>query len=148
MNRLARFLAAGLLLFPGCGGSSSPTAPPATTLAPAPVTTVLDQGSQSDVGVNILYTFAPFTTTATGTLDVTVDWTFAQNNIQVYLAQGQCTLDQVNQKTCVFAGFSESATAKPEKLHLTNLAAGTYSLMVGNRGPSVESFSFQIVFTK
>lgn len=149
MKRMAPWVAVGLLWFPGCGGSNSPTATtPVTTLAPAPVSTILGQGGVTNVGVNVLIILDPFTTTASGTLDVTVDWTFATNNVQVYLAQGKCTIDQVNQGTCTYAGLSESATAKPERIHLTNLAAGTYSLMIGNRGPNAESLSYQVVLTR
>jgi len=94
-----------------------------------------------------LYTVGSFTTTVTGRLDVTADWTFATNNIDVYVTRGTCTIEQVNQGTCPYAASSESTTAKPEVLTASSLAPGTYTLMVGNRGPTVESASYQVVLT-
>lgn len=137
-----------LLAFGGCGGSNSPTAVPAVTIPPAPASTVLAEGSRSNLGANILLGLDPFTTNANGTLDVTVDWTFVTNNVQIYLADGPCSVEQFNSYDCAIAGRSESLTAKPERLQLTNLRAGTYSLLIDNRGPTVESVSFQIVFTR
>jgi len=136
-----------LLTFGGCGGSNSPTAVPAVTTPPAPVSTVLAQGSRSNLGVNMLLGL-DFTTNANGMLDVTVDWTFVTNNVQIYLAYGPCSVEQFNAVDCSLAGLSVSPTAKPERLHLTNLPAGTYSLIIDNRGLTVESVSFQIVFTR
>ncbi len=128
-----------------CGGSS-PTTPSVTaTPTPAPVTDVLLQGSLTTMDVLVLYTVGSFTTTATGRLEVTVDWTFATNNVDVYVSRGTCTLDQVNQRTCPFATVSESPTAKPEKLVVSSLEPGTYTLMVGNRGPAAEAGSYQVV---
>ena len=137
-----------LLTFGGCGGSNSPTHVPAVTTPPAPVSTVLAEGSGTNLGANIVLGLDPFTTNANGTVDVTVDWTFVTNNVQIYLADGQCSAEQFNSYDCVFAGRSESLTAKPERLQLTNLRAGTYSLLIYNGGPTVESVSFQIVFTR
>jgi hypothetical protein len=144
-----RFAALGLALsLAGCGSDGPTTTTPTTTLAPAPTTTVILQGGAGDIGPRILYVLNPFTTAGAGTLDVTVDWTFPEDNVEVYLAQGTCTIDQVNQRTCPFAGLSESATAKPERLHIVNLAAGTYSLMIGNRGPQTETVSYQVTLTR
>jgi hypothetical protein len=137
-----------LLTFGGCGGSNSPTNVPAVTTPPAPVSTVLAEGSRSNLGVNALLGLDPFTTDAIGTLDVTVDWTFVTNNVQIYLAYAPCSVEQFNAVDCSIAGMSVSPTAKPERLHLTNLRAGTYSLLIDNRGLTVESVAFQIVFTR
>jgi len=93
--------------------------------------------------------YFPFTTTATGTIGVTVDWTFATNDIDVYLARGTatCSLDQFNSHQCTWLGSAESTTAKPERLSVPNLAAGPYTLYVVNWGNTQESMSFQITLT-
>ena len=93
--------------------------------------------------------YFPFTTTATGTIGVTVDWTFATNDIDVYLARGTttCSLEQFNSRQCTWLGSAESTTAKPERLSVPNLAAGPYTLYVVNWGNTQESMSYQITLT-
>src|SRR5262245_47386978 len=106
MNYRVGWLASAVLpcvALTACDGGSSPT-------SPAPVTDVLLQGSLPDVQVLAFYPVGTFTTSVAGRLEVTVDWTFATNDLDVYVARGACTVDQVNQKTCNFASFSESRT--------------------------------------
>jgi hypothetical protein len=67
-----------LLTFGGCSGSNSPINVPTVTTPPAPVSTVLAEGSRSNLGVNALLSLDRFTTDAIGTLDVTVDWTLSR----------------------------------------------------------------------
>ncbi len=94
-------------------------------------------------------TLRSFTTTATGTLDVTVDWTFASNDVDIYLTQGEqaCTIAQFNARQYEFLASSESFTAKPEKVSAPGAAAGPYRLYIGNRGPTQEAVSYQVVLT-
>ena len=149
---LLPFVAALVIVIPGCGGSSSSTAPtniPVPTPTPAPVSRVVAEGSFSGLGVRVLASVTPFTTTATGTLAVTVDWTFDSNDVDIYLTRGTdpCTVDDFNSGRCEFLAFSESVTAKPEKVSATGATAGPYTLYVGNRGPTEEAVSYQVVLT-
>jgi hypothetical protein len=105
------------------------------------------EGSLSDMTPMVLFIVGDFTTTAVGRLDVTVNWTFSTNNVDVYVTRGACTVDGLNAGTCTLAVSSESTTAKPERLLVTGLAAGTYTLLIGNRGPEVDSGSYQVVHT-
>ena len=153
-------LAAGLafaLALGGCDGkdngcTSNPTGPgcstTTTTTLPAQTRTIIGTGSCTDVGVNVLCFFDPFTTTQRGDLDVTVDWTFPEDVIQVLVSKGSCTLDQINASQCTFISSNqESATPKPRVVTIKGVAAGTYQLYVGNRGPKTESFSAQVGLT-
>jgi hypothetical protein len=90
-----------------------------------------------------------FTTTASGTIGVEVDWTFATNNVDIYLARGAdpCTLEAINNRTCGYIATGESSSAKPERLTAPGLAAGTYTLYVGNRGATDESVAYQVTLT-
>ena len=148
---LLPFVTPLVMVMPGCGGSSSttPTSVPAPTPTPAPVSTVVAEGSRGGLGASVLINAPPFTTTATGTLDVTVDWTFASNDVDIYLTQGTvpCTVADFNAGQCSFVVFSESFTAKPERLSAPNASAGPYTLYIGNRGPTEESVSYQVVLT-
>ena len=154
----------GTLLFvAACGGGDTPTSPSgaaATSAAPppapppsapppppAPVTRVVAEGSGF---IPVLHLASvPFTTETTGTIGATVDWTFGTNDVDVYLTRGTdpCTIDQFNTNRCPFLGLAESLTAKPEQLSVPNLAAGPYTVYVGNFGPTDESISIQITLT-
>ena len=133
----------------GCGGSGTPEGPssPPPTPTPPPVTTVIEEGA----GALESSTAAPvvFTTTRTGTLEAIVDWTFAENDLDLFLARGDepCTLDTFNDRSCGFIATEESVTLKPERLRVTGLAAGTYSLYVANFGDTDDSISWQLLLT-
>ena len=138
-------LLSALVLLPACGGSSnSPTpATPPTTAAPAPVQTIVATGG-TFVPPRVAM-LIPFETTATGTIDITVDWTFAANEIDLYLLTGSSTPQQWPR--CTFATFSESREFKPERLRFVGAFAGQYVLAIGNIGPGEESVSYQVVLT-
>ena len=144
------FVTALVMVLPSCGGSSSstPTPMPTPTPTPAPVSTVIEQGSESGVEA-LLLLFVPFTTNATGTLDVTVDWTFASNDLDIFLARGTapCSLEDFNAGRCPWVASSESFTAKPERMSASNAAAGAYTLYIANFGLTEESISWQVVLT-
>jgi hypothetical protein len=122
---------------PGCQPSPSPTPPPL-------VTRVVSQGSRS-LETRFL-TDVVFTTTASGTVGVEVNWTFASNDVDIYLTRGAdpCTVEAFNNGTCAFIASSESTSLKPEKLTAPGLAAGTYTLYIGNLGPTDESVAYQV----
>src|SRR5919106_1811894 len=135
-------MAAGMLvaLLPGCGGDSVSAPPP----PPAPVTELIVQGSFSGVTPGGGVALAPFSTSRMGTLRITVDWTFASNNMDVALVRAPCDPPQFLALTCAIVGVSESPTAKPEILTLPNTVSATYRLFVSNRGTTDESISYRV----
>jgi hypothetical protein len=137
-------LASFVALLSGCGDKVTPPPPPPPP-PPQPVTEVVREGGGS-LGILTLGSLA-FDTTKRGTIDVTVDWTFATNDVDVYLAKGSCSFDQFISRQCDMVAFSESTIAKPEKISAPNAAPGAYTLLVGNLGPTDESVSFQILLT-
>jgi hypothetical protein len=112
------------------------------------VTTVVEEGSEPSHEALILL-IIPFNTSAAGTIDVTVDWTFEENDLDIYVARGMdpCSLDDFNARVCEWVALSESFTDKPETLTASNAAAGQYTLYVANWGPGDESSSWQVVLT-
>jgi hypothetical protein len=76
---------------------------------------------------------------------VTVDWTFATNDIDVALVRGSCTFEQLEASQCNVVAFAVGTTAKPERVRASG-AAGTYTLFVENTGPTDDSASYQAVF--
>ncbi len=149
---LALALALGACGSKDNGCSTNPTGPgcstTTTTTLPPPVRTVIKSGSCAGIDVNVLCFFDPFTTAQKGDLDVTVDWTFPEDSIQVLVSTGSCTLDQINGNKCTYITSDVAATTpKPRVLTVKSVAAGTYQLYIGNRGPKTESVSYQIGLT-
>ena len=130
----------------GCGSDGSPAqATPPTTTAPGPTETVVAAGTSAlrarTAGL------VAFETTASGTLDATVDWTDTFNEVDVYMMRGPCTGAQWNANQCAFMAWSESREFKPERLRMVGVLPGSYVLAVVNRGPGEESIAFQVVLT-
>jgi hypothetical protein len=134
-----------LTVLAGCDGGSGPDPVPSPTPPPA-VTTLIAEGSFSGLEPNGA-AMAAFTTTRAGDLEVVVDWTFASNDLDVLLARGECTPEQLVALQCDVAALAQGTTAKPERVSIVNAAAGTYTLFVLNLGATAESFSFQILLT-
>jgi hypothetical protein len=152
--RLARTMAVVLcgLGLAGCGGSGSSSNPMAPSTAPqtsttAPVTTVLLQGSYAGLPAEELLIVPAFTTTAAGKLEIVLDWTFASNDLDILLMRGACD-PTATTLTCDVLDEADSTTAKPERLVINALPAGTYTLLILNYGPAEESLSFQILHTR
>ena len=136
-------LAAAAMALSACGSGSSPqqATPPTTT--PGPVQVVVASGTASIPARRAL--LVPFTLPSTGTLDITVDWTFPANEIDIYLAVGSCTVEQW--PDCNWIDGSESRDFKPERLRVLAGQPGPYVLDIGNVGPGAESVSFEVTLT-
>ncbi len=142
-GRVGAAAALGLAL--SCGGSDGPTTTPTTTPPTTlPPPSVVLQDSQS-IPAGYLYAWN-FTTSRTGTMDITVDYTYAENTMLVWVARGTCTADQFQAEQCTYAATSFTGS-KPRKVSVTGAAAGTFTLIVGNLGPKDDSIAFQVVLT-
>ncbi len=140
------FLGAALVAgLPGCGGSSSPTAPPVTTPTPVPCTQTKVYG---DVGFTPARTliFDNFAVPNNGRLDITLDWTLATSPIGFYLVPVlTClTVEEFNARTCNFLVRSEPSAAKPKKISLPNFSAGNYTWIVANYSEDIEAANLLI----
>jgi len=134
----------------GGGGASltGPRGPSRTVIAHGTAQlgdplTALSQGRLCDV-----FAFVPFTTSAQGTLDATVDWTLASNDIDLHLERGDCNCALVQTGACQDLASAESTTAKPEKLTVSAFSAGSYTLVVVNAGLGRESASYEVGLTR
>jgi hypothetical protein len=142
-----------LLAMAGCGGESD--VPPMVVVTPQPVRGVYARGSfqnfQSDIWISIEVLLAQ-----KGALDITVDWTFPDTWMYVYLGRTSCDYSQLAGRTCPFLVKSETQTPKPRVLYTDTLDPGTYYLVLYNvpRDPrtgkgsdNTEAVSYQIGLT-
>lgn len=130
----------------GCGGESPTTPASPATPTPVPVTrTVVLQGSQA-IPADWHYEWW-FTTTRAGTLDITVDWTYADSTVWVLLAQGKCDEQALNAGQCQWLIQTQGSTPKPRALTLPSAAAGQYTLYIYNGPKQPEAVSYQVGLT-
>jgi len=130
-----------------CGGDSVVNPPPVTPPPPTPPPPRV-VGSQGGVSVPVGYAFGVyFDIGGTGTIDATVDYTYADTLMLVWIAKGRCTGEQFEADQCDFVTSSLTGS-KPRKVTATAQPAGTYTLVFGSLGPKDESVSYQIVFTQ
>lgn len=129
----------------GCGGDSSPTATPTPTPAPTPPppTVVLQENIALDVGFFFGWFFD---ISSTGTIDATVNYTFDDSMVAVWVATGECGPDAFFADQCDYVATSFDGP-KPRRVSATSQPAGAYSLIIANFGPQAESFALQVVFT-
>ena len=155
LGSFVRVALAGALLLSlaGCGAESP--APPLVVVTPQPVHGVIASSSfrnfQSDVWISIELLLSQ-----KGALDITVDWTFPDTWMYVYLGQVNCDYAQLAGRTCPFLIKSETQAPKPRVLYTDTLDPGTYYLVLYNvpRNPrtgkgsdNTEAVSFQIGLT-
>jgi hypothetical protein len=149
LTRALSCLAGGALAasLTACGGNpAGPTPGSSPTPIPQPTPQVISQ--TAGISLPVEYAFGVyFDTTATGTIEATVDYTFTDTILGVWIASGRCTGEQFEAEQCQMLATSFSG-GKPRKLSLVNQAAGSYTLIAGNAGPRDESLSFQVVFTR
>lgn len=137
MKRSVRWILAPVLLggsflgMPACKKSTAPTPVATPTPAPVPVRGVIAQ-FPFDQFASGLYVGIPLPISQGGILDVTVDWTFPDTWMFVYIAKGTCTYDQLAGKTCPYIVTSEVKSPKPRVVATTPIPPGTYSLILYN----------------
>jgi hypothetical protein len=148
------FLVVHAAVLPGCGGGggNGPTPLPSS----GPVRTLIQSGGFQLDGLPDAFAAGlifdagrvEFTTSGAGTLEVSVDWTFASNDVDFVVMRGNCSFNQFYADQCTEVAGADSATAKPERLTVSNFAAGSYTLFVANLGVTSESGNYQIFLTR
>ncbi len=119
----------------GCGSSTGPTPVPCTQ------STVFTSRTQVPANSKSVQTL---TTSATGSLHVTLDWGSTSNVVSVVLAQAPCSLEQLQKSECNVL-FSLFSPPKPLQDATSLLRAGSYSLIIGNPNAAEESVSAEVV---
>jgi hypothetical protein len=131
----------------GGGGGGSTTGPTSVT-PPAPVRTIIGNFTFS-LGPLALSQPVEVTVSGsgTGTVDATAQWTFASNDVDLFLTDRSCGATSIfNLGNCNILARADSFTNKPEVI-TRSLAAGVYRLYVYNDGPAGESGTLIVGFT-
>lgn len=125
----AAIVAAGTV---GCDGTTAPTA-----------TEIRE--SVHAVPPQEAVTAAQLTLGERGTVEVSADWTFAGNNIDVYATPGDCinTPSALTIASCLVLAQAAGAE-KPERLSFPGVAGGIYKIMVVNRGSESDTVTVRL----
>jgi hypothetical protein len=115
-----------------CGGTTAPTA----TEIRETVHSVPAQGAVAAAQLSL---------GERGTIEVSADWTFAGNNIDVYATPGDCftTPSALSIESCLILAETVGA-AKPERLTFPGVAGGTYRVVVVNRGAQPDTVTVRL----
>jgi hypothetical protein len=125
---------------------TGPTTPSTVPAPPPPVTTTVSEGSRSGLSERLLMRI-PFQTSRIGTIRASVDWTFPDTTIYVYISSGTCEIEQINAGECRFIAASLTTAPKPRVLTVTAAQPGDYTLYIGNFAGAEESVSWQVSLT-
>ena len=133
-------LAAALL--PACGGSGG-----ITSTSHTPTRSVISQrGWQLAAGEALLVDLS-VSGSGTATVDATVEWTLATNDVDVYVTNTSCTFEMVAATACAYTAKADSTTAKPERLSFST-SSGNYRFWIVNFGPTNESGTLEVGLTQ
>lgn len=128
---LAVLLAGSVLGLPACHKDTAPTPIATPTPIPPPVRGVIAQFGFGQFPSGV-YVGVPLPLSQGGILDVTVDWTFPDTFMFLYIAKGTCDFTQLSTNTCPYVVKSETQSPKPRFLQTPPIPAGTYSLIFYN----------------
>jgi hypothetical protein len=134
-----------VVLLPGCGGSGGGGGGDVTGPG-TPGRTVLFEDTWALGPLEYIPLEADLN--VSGTLDVTVDWTFATNDVDVVMTNASCTDEMFSVGQCSFLGSALSTTLKPERFTAEVTAGGSYVIWVVNVGPDRESGSIVVGITQ
>jgi len=146
-NRVLGTVAALGMFVPllGCGGGGT-TPTPVPTPVPAPVRTIVGQQNWT-AGVLETPNF-DVTLGAAGNMDATVQWTFASNDVDIYVTSTSCASGaDLLANRCTLLAKADGTTSKPERLSM-QASAGVFRIWVVNFGPTRESGTLEVGVTR
>ena len=142
-TRLASVLAASLGLAAGTAGCGSSTA---ANFPPKVITSVVFESEVPFADLQRFQVVANDFTVPAGTLQITVDWGSATDDLDIVLSNPACDTLAFVAGVCKVLG-SERTNVKPARLSMTTTATA-YRLFVVNLGPQVESGTVVVKVTQ
>ena len=153
LPRPARAWMAALALaavLPACGSGDGGTTPstPTRTKIGGGTFTVLGTEEANRNGFTADVAAGPFVLANPGTVEITADWSSPANNLDIFLYDGLCVSEQARRNECSIANRTTNTTAKPERLIVIGVPAGSYSVGFANFGPTEETGTFELFLTR
>ena len=136
----------GALVAPSCGGSSTGGGP--TDGTGQPTRSTISEHSWALDPLQIFIADLNVTGTGSATLDATAEWTFASDDVDLFVTAQACTEEMFIGDRCAFKTKADSATAKPERVSFSVSANDTYRFWIVNFGPQRESGTFVATLTR
>jgi hypothetical protein len=131
-----------------CGddtAATTPTTPVSTTTTTTqPAASVIIQGTEFIPARQVF--LKDLTTTQTGRIDVTIDYTPAGNSVPMWLTDRQCSFQLFDRDVCDFLVKSVEGTGQ-KTMFASSVPPGTYTLFVANDGPADASLSYRVTLT-
>jgi hypothetical protein len=129
------------LVHPGCGGGS--------VVGPGKgERSVIDERGWALEPFELLMVDIDLTGVGNGSLDATVEWTFASDDVDLYATAQSCTLEMFEGQRCGFKAKADGQTTKPERLSFDVAAGDRYRYWIVNFGPQRESGTFAAFLTQ
>lgn len=131
----------------GCGAAGGNLLPAATTRTPTR-SVISQRGWQLSPNQTLMIDLSVTDVGSTVTIDATVEWTYASNDVDLYVTNTSCTIEMLSAGSCAYTAHADSATAKPEKLTFTVTTAGSHRFWIVNFGPNAESGTLEVGMTQ
>ena len=136
-------LLAPSFLHPGCVGGTN-----LLTGERQPERTVVSQQAWALDPLEIVSIDVRLTGLGNGTVDATVEWTLASNDVDLYVTAPACTAEMFATERCAFKARSDSPTTKPERVSFDVSGGDSYRFWVVNFGPQRESGTLVVGLTQ
>ena len=139
---------AGAITLSACGGGTDPTPIPSPTPTPPPIReTVVIYGDDGLVPADTAIA-VEFAIPSAGTVEATVDWTFASSDVWVALTTNACNdFAQAFLGQCSSIGIPNRGSSKPKTVSGSVAQGGTGRLWIANFATVDESMALQITLT-
>jgi hypothetical protein len=142
---LAVVIGAALSL-PSCGGGDitdpDPSKSPNTSR-----TTITEQGWALEP-LDAAAVDIEISGSGSGTIDAAVEWTFASDDVDIYVTAVTCTPDMFAAERCAYKTKADGATTKPERVSFGVSAGDKHRFWIVNFGPQRESGTFVATLTR
>jgi hypothetical protein len=138
------------LVLPSCGGggSGSGGGNSVTGTSGQPTrSTITNQGWALEP-LDAALIDVEITGSGSGSVDATVEWTFASNDVDIYVTAVTCTPEMFATERCAYKAKADSGTTKPERVSFGVSAGDKHRFWIVNFGPQRESGTFVATLTR